>query len=64
MYEYTIGISLTANVEVRAESYDVAIELVQQSLNLESLDNRVSMPSVDGITVDCIESNDDPIQEF
>jgi|TARA_R110002020_G_scaffold165056_6_gene352304 hypothetical protein len=59
-YTYRVDVSLTANVEVEAESYAVAKELAEEWLNLESLDNRVSMPSTDGIVVECIESDDDP----
>jgi len=59
-YTYRVDVSLTANVEVEAESYAVAKELAEGWLNLESLDNRVSMPSTDGIVVEGIESDDDP----
>ena len=48
-YTYRVDVSLTANVEVEAESYAVAKELAEEWLNLESLDNRVSMPSTDGL---------------
>ena len=59
MYTYRVDVSLTATVEVKAESYDEATQLAEDSLNLESINDRVGFPSLDGVVVDSIESDDD-----
>ena len=41
MYTYRVDVSLTATVEVEAESYDEATQLAGDSLNLESINERV-----------------------
>lgn len=60
MYTYRIEVSMTATVDVEAESYDKATQLAEDSLNLESINDRVGFPSLDGVVVDSIESDDDP----
>ena len=60
MYTYRIEVSMTATVDVEAESYDGATQLAEDSLNLESINDRVGFPSLDGVVVDSIESDDDP----
>jgi len=60
MYTYRIEVSMTATVDVEAESYDEATQLADHSLNLESINDRVGFPSLDGVVVDSIESDDDP----
>jgi len=60
MYTYRIEVSMTATVDVEAESYDEATQLAEDSLNLESINDRVGFPSLDGVVVDSIESDDDP----
>jgi hypothetical protein len=60
MYTYRVEVSMTATVEVEAESYDEATQLAGDSLNLESIQDRVGFPETDGVVVDNIESDDDP----
>ena len=66
MFTYSVDVSMTATVEVEAESYDEATQLAEDSLNLESINDRVGSPGTDGVVVDGIEfvllwsSDDDP----
>jgi len=60
VFTYRVDVSLTATVEVEAESYDEATQLAGDSLNLESIQDRVGFPETDGVVVDSIESDDDP----
>ena len=62
-YTYSVAITLTATVEVTAESSAVAGELAEQFLNLETDDDRVGFPQTDGIVVESIESDEDPEME-
>ena len=59
-YTYRVAVTLTANVDVEATSYDEAQKLAEDSLNLESLNDKVGFPNSDGVVVDSIESDDDP----
>ena len=58
-YTYRANVTMGATLEIKAESYDVAEELVEQFLALVSDDGRVSITSFDGMDAH-IDSDDDP----
>ena len=62
-YTYRADVSMQVDLEIEAESYAVAEELIQQYLAPVSDDGRVSINSNDGITLDSISSDDDPTEE-
>jgi hypothetical protein len=62
-YTYRADVTMTVDLEVKAESYAVAQELIDQFLAPVSDDGRVTVNSNDGITVDYISSDDDPEDE-
>ena len=62
-YSYRADVTMTIDLTVEASSYAMAEELVQQYLAPVSDDGRVDILSNDGITVDQIESDDDPAND-
>tara|TARA_Y100000310_G_scaffold186462_1_gene186625 strand:- start:686 stop:883 length:198 start_codon:yes stop_codon:yes gene_type:complete len=62
-YTYRADVSMQVDLEIEAESYAVAEELIQQYLAPVSDDGRVSIHSNDGITLDNISSDDDPADD-
>ena len=62
-YTYRADVTMTVDLEVKAESYAAAQELIDQFLAPVSDDGRVTVNSNDGITVDDISSDDDPEDE-
>jgi len=59
-YTYRADVTMSVDLEVEAESYAVAEELIQQYLAPVSDDGRVSVHSNDGIDLQNISSDDDP----
>jgi hypothetical protein len=62
-YSYRADVTMTIDMAIEASSYAMAEELVQQYLAPISDDSRVDILSNDGITVDRIESDDDPADD-
>ena len=62
-YSYRADVTMTIDIAIEASSYAMAEELVQQYLAPISDDSRVDILSNDGITVDRIESDDDPADD-
>ena len=62
-YTYRADVTMTVNVNVEAESYAVAEELIQQYLAPLSDNSKVSINSTDGIDFNYIESDDDPTED-
>ena len=62
-YSYRADVTMTIDMAIEASSYAMAEELVQQYLAPSSDDSRVDILSNDGITVDRIESDDDPADD-
>ena len=62
-YSYRADVTMTIDLTVEASSYAMAEELVQQYLAPVSDDGRVDILSNDGITVNQIESDDDPAND-
>ena len=62
-YSYRADVTMTIDMAIEASSYAMAEELVQQYLAPISNDSRVDILSNDGITVDRIESDDDPADD-
>ena len=54
---------MQVDLTIQAESYAVAEELIQQYLAPVSDDGRVSVHSNDGIELQNISSDDDPIED-
>ena len=62
-YTYRADVTMAVALDIEAESYDVAEELIQQFLAPFSDNSRVSINSNDGITLDNMTSDDDPEEE-
>ena len=62
-YTYAATATMTIDLQVDAESYAVAEELINQFLAPVSDDGRVDVISNDGIILESIESDDDPEEE-
>ena len=58
-YTYTIDVIVRARVEVTAESSDVALELAQPHIHLDTDDVRVVVATTDGAEVVEISSDDE-----
>ena len=63
-YTYRANVTMAVDLDIEAESFDVAEELVHQYLYPASEDGRVSINCNDGIVVDGIESDDDPVSIY
>ena len=61
-YNYRADVVMSVNVDIQAESYEVAEGMVQQ-LAVESDDKRMTINSTDQIDLSYIESDDDPTEE-
>jgi len=61
-YNYRADVTMSVNVDIQAESYEVAEGMVQQ-LAVESDDKRMTINSTDQIDLSYIESDDDPTEE-
>ena len=62
-YTYKATATMTIDLNIEAESYAVAEELVNQYLAPVSDNSKVDVISNDGITIDDIFSDDDPEEE-
>ena len=62
-YTYRADVTMQVDLTIQAESYAVAEELIQQYLAPVSDDGRVSVHSNDGIELQNISSDDDPIED-
>ena len=62
-YTYRADVTMHVDLTRQAESYAVAEELIQQYLAPVSDDGRVSVHSNDGIELQNISSDDDPIED-
>ena len=62
-YNYRADVTMTIDMAIEASSYAMAEELVQQYLAPVSDDSRVVILAPDSITVDQIESDDDPADD-
>lgn len=61
-YNYRADVTMSVNVDIQAESYEVAEGMVQQ-LAVDSDDKRMTINSTDQIDLSYIESDDDPTEE-
>ena len=59
-YAYRADVTMQVDLEIEAESYAVAEELIQQYLAPVSDNSKVNVISNDGIILESIESDDDP----
>ena len=62
-YAYRATVTMTVDLNIEAESYAVAEELVNQYLAPVSDNSKVDVISNDGITLESIESDDDPTND-